>query len=133
MRRLSRALVASRISRDFPDEPGSGGPKGHASSEPRPAHDEPETDSGRAPLVPHSPIGPASGPPFLGLGSPTTAPWVAGTIRTTALRPRKRGVELRSKRLGRVVTHEVCSTNGQEVVRNPGIRPKPNTRDTGGK
>jgi hypothetical protein len=31
-------------------------------------------------------------------------------------------VELRSKRLGRALTHEDCSAKGQEVVGNPGIR-----------
>jgi hypothetical protein len=45
---------------------------------------------------------------------------IAGDLGPEEAEP-ETAVELGSQRLGRAVTHEVGSTNGQEVVGNPGI------------
>jgi len=45
---------------------------------------------------------------------------IAGDLGPEEAEP-ETAVELRSKRLGWAITHEVCSSNGQEVVVNPGI------------
>jgi hypothetical protein len=49
---------------------------------------------------------------------------IAGDLGAEEAEPEP-AVELGSKRLGRTVTHEVGSTNGQEVVGNPGNRRVP--------